>query len=96
MENIKTYLREGFNVTSAVAGIFGAWVVSSEGDIINTVRHYPIYSYQVEDDGWLLHLRDKTWFDESAELHFLEAFDKACLILGIKVNLKRNPVRRIT
>lgn len=95
MGGINHYLKESFNVTSGVAGQYGDWAVSNEGDIINIKRHYPIYSYQVNDDGWVLHLRDKTWFDKTTELNFLDAFEKACSILNIKVDLIKEHVRRM-
>lgn len=88
MENVKTFLKDVFNVTSDIIGRYGSWVVSKEGDIVNYRYRYPIYSYQVNDDTWLVHLRDKIWFDKRTESDFLEAFEAACSILNIKVELK--------
>jgi len=76
-----------YEVKSGVDSIYGDWVVSKAGDIVNIERRYPIYSSQVRDDRWLLHLRDKTWFERTS---FLAAFHRACEILGVTVTLKED------
>lgn len=67
---------------------FGDWVVTSDGDVINVENYYPIYSYQINDDEWLAQLRTKIWFSALCEVDFLKAFEKACNILKVKVELK--------
>ncbi len=84
-EEIEKVLKEGYNVQSNVEEIFGEWIVTSDGDLISLQHHYPIYSYQIDDDTWLLHMEGKTWFDEKCKQDFLKAFNKSCEIQNIKV-----------
>jgi len=86
-EVIKTIL-DGYDVHSNVDFVFGGWVVTSDGDVINVENYYPIYSCHINDDEWLAQLRTKTWFDAQCEVDFLKAFEKACNILKVKVELK--------
>lgn len=90
MEDIKTFLKDMYDVRSDVIGHYGNWVVTSDGDIINYEYAYPIYSYQVNDNEWLAQLRTKTWFNKKIETCFLEAFEAACSVLGVKVDLKES------
>lgn len=87
-EEIEESLKEMYNVQSNVEELFGEWVVTYDGDLISIKNSYPIYSYQIDDDTWLIHLEDKTWFDEVCKNDFIKAFKKACEILKIEVEFR--------
>ena len=76
---------EGYDIQSEVDSIYGDWVVTKDGDLINIKWTYPIYSYEVNHTHWLAHLKEKKWFERSS---FMDAFNRACKILGISVVLK--------
>lgn len=55
---------------------FGLWVVSSNGDIVSLDDdngHYHIYSYQVFDQDWIIHMKEKTWFTDEDEINLKKA-----------------------
>lgn len=68
-----------YEVKSGVDAVFGNWVVSNEGDIINVEYPYPIYSYQLHNgyEDWHEHLQEKTWYDPIVANCFKQAFDCA-------------------
>lgn len=71
-----------YNVKAGVEGVFGDWVVTSNGDVINVQFMYPIYSYQLDDgfDDWNEHLQEKTWYDASTEASFKKAYTLALVL----------------
>lgn len=72
-----------YDVKAKVESVFGDWVVTSNGDIINVEFMYPIYSYQLKDDGfedWNEHLQEKTWYDACTEKNFKQAYALALAI----------------
>lgn len=68
-----------YEVKSGVNTVFGNWVVSNEGDIINVEFTYPIYSAQLNYgyERWHEHLEEKTWYDATVANNFKLAFDCA-------------------
>lgn len=75
-----------YEINSDVDSIFGDWVVTTDGDLINIPRNYAIFSRDVNHDHWYLHLRgSKKWFEPDS---FLKAYTLACTILNIEVNLE--------
>ena len=83
LEEIKKVL-ESYDVKSDIDSIFQDWVVTTDGDLINVKDRCPIYSYEVNRNDWLVHLKEKKWFDRPS---FISAFKRACNILGISVDL---------
>lgn len=55
------------------------WFLSPEGDM-NHVSDYPIERSQLDDEDWLLHLMEKSWFDANT---FLPAYFEACRRAGL-------------
>lgn len=56
------------------------WYLSDRGDM-NHVSDYPIDADQLEDDDWILHLMEKSWFDANT---FLPAYYHACRLAGVQ------------
>ncbi len=75
---------EYYNVKSGINKIYGDWAVSNDGDVINCQYMYPIYSYQIknDDEEWLSHMHEKTWFDQNCEMNFLSAMQRAHELLS--------------
>lgn len=56
------------------------WYISKNGDM-NHISDYPIDSNQLEDDDWILHLMEKSWFDANT---FIPAYYRACRLAGVQ------------
>ena len=83
-ESIKEVF-EYYNVQSEVDSNYGNWVVSTDADVINVEKKYPIYTHQVKSgslDSWLDHMRKKTWFSRSEEEDFRKAYERAQELLS--------------
>lgn len=74
---------EMYDAASENINIFGDWAVNADGDIINVQMRYPIYSYQLKQEGyeglsgldyWVTHISFKKGFDVE---HFKEAYNLA-------------------
>lgn len=74
---------EMYDAASENINIFGDWAVNADGDIINVQMRYPIYSYQLKQEGyeglsgldyWVTHISLKKGFDVE---HFKEAYNFA-------------------
>ena len=74
---------EMYDAESENINIFGDWAVNADGDIINVQMRYPIYSYQLKQEGyeglsgldyWVTHISFKKGFDVE---HFKEAYNFA-------------------
>lgn len=74
---------EMYNAVSDNINIFGDWAVNEVGDIINIQMRYPVYSYQLNQEGyegligldyWVTHISLKKGFDVE---HFKEAYNFA-------------------
>lgn len=69
-----------YEVQSGVDSEFGNWVVSKDADVINVDKMYPIYTHQIKNstlDGWLNHMREKTWFNAQEDADFQNAYERA-------------------
>lgn len=69
-----------FDVKSGVDSEYGDWVVSKDADVINVEKGYPIYTHQIESssiDYWLDHMREKSWFNDTEDVYFQQAFNRA-------------------
>lgn len=77
----------------------GDWYVSDDGDMLfnrkggdeqtlKNLNYYPIYSHQLEDNDWVLHLAGKAWFDTKAYEDFKRAYFIACSIANVTPTLQ--------
>ena len=86
-ENEIKYVLESYDIYSDIDCVCGDWVVTKDGDIVNVIDKFPIYKSEVHHDHWLAHFKQKKRFDRSS---FLNAFNRACEILNINVELKED------
>ncbi len=71
---------EFFKVKSRVKKEFGFWAVSEDGDVVlhsPDCALYAIFSYQLQEQNWLEHLKTKEWFKEEVESNFPDALNYA-------------------
>ena len=69
-----------FNIQSKVDSVYGDWVVTEDGDLVNFVYPFAILHVNIEECDWLIEIKRKSWYDLGTEKHFLSAFDKALKI----------------
>ena len=70
-----------FNIQSDIDSVFGNWVVSSDGDVVNSLYPYAILSIHLEDTDWLNKLKTKVWFRPECEQNLQNALERAKSIL---------------
>ncbi len=70
-----------FNIQSDIDSVFGNWVVSSDGDVVNSLYPYAILSIHLEDTDWLNKLKTKVWFRPECEQNLQNALERAKTIL---------------
>ena len=58
------------------------WFISEDGSIRASRAEYTIFSGELANDHWLLHLMSKRWFDANT---FIPAYFEACRRRGLKV-----------
>ena len=81
LEKVKDVLNY-YGVDSGVRSIYGNWVVSNDGDLVNIIHMYPIYSYALSrvDVGFRFNLMSKDWFDIEESIMFDLAYKKAIVV----------------
>lgn len=81
LEKVKDVLNY-YGVDSGVRSVFGNWAVTNDGDLVNIIHMYPIYSHALSrvDVGFRLNLMDKDWFDAEESIMFDLAYKKAILV----------------
>ena len=62
-----------FNIQADIDSVYGNWVVSTNGDVVNSVYPYAIFSIHVKELDWLKKMKLKVWFKSECE----EALSKA-------------------
>jgi hypothetical protein len=85
LEKVKDVL-DYYGVESGVHSIFGNWVISNDGDIVNVKHMYPIYSYTLVevDVNFRFNLKSKDWFDFEESTMFEIAYNKAIIIAAMR------------
>lgn len=66
-----------FNIHSEIDSVYGNWVVTKNGDVVNHVYPYAIMSIHLYDIEWLSHLEEKVWFKSSCKENLREALERA-------------------
>lgn len=72
---------DGIYTQQKKAEVFGKWEVRKNGDMIYDKGRYAIYSTQISNDDWLLHIYEKKWNDFN---EFIPAYLQALRNAGIK------------
>ncbi len=70
-----------FNIQSDIDSVFGNWVVSSDGDVVNSVYPYAILAIHFRDTNWIAKMKTKVWFRPECEQDLQKALERAKSIL---------------
>ncbi len=66
-----------FNINSEVDSIWGNWVVSKNGDVVNARFPYAILSIHLYDKEWSEYLQQKVWFKDACKQDLENALKRA-------------------
>lgn len=70
-----------FNIQADIDSIYGNWAVSTEGDVVNCLYPYAIFSFHFKDADWLGKMKTKVWFKPECEESLSKALGRAKEIL---------------
>ena len=71
-----------FNIQSGIDSVYGNWVVSMDGDVINYLYPYAIFAIHLYDCDWIEKMRRKVWFKSECEIYLKNAIKRAESIHG--------------
>ena len=66
-----------FNIQSGIDSVYGNWVVSMDGDVINYLYPYAIFAIHLYDCDWIEKMRYKVWFKSECENNLKRAIERA-------------------
>ena len=66
-----------FNIHSEIDSVYGNWVITKKGDVVNYVYPYAIMSIHLYDIEWLSHFENKVWFKPYDKENFNNAIERA-------------------
>ena len=72
-------------ITSKPKQNFNLWIVSENGDIVSvddSNGHYRIFSYQILDEDWIEHMKEKWWVSKQDEIDLTQAINFARTIVN--------------
>lgn len=72
-----------FNLKSSADSVFGDWVVTKDGDVVNYVYPYAIFASMVMEQDWLLDIKSKVWYNKDTFSDIDNALKRAKEILMI-------------
>jgi len=72
-----------FNIHADIDSVYGNWVVSSDGDVINSVYPYAILAIHFKDTDWMEKMKTKVWFKSECEVYLRQALERAKTIIEI-------------
>ena len=70
-----------FNIQSEIDSVFGNWVVSKDGDVVNCVYPYAILAIHFRGTNWIAKMKTKVWFRPECEQDLQKALERAQSIL---------------
>jgi hypothetical protein len=71
-----------FNIHADVDSVYGNWVVSTDGDVVNCLYPYAILSIHFKDIDWIEEMKTKVWFKPGCEEFLGKALKRAKEIIG--------------
>ncbi len=71
-----------FNIQAEIDSVFGNWVVSTEGDVVNYLYPYAILSIHFKETDWIEKMKSKVWFRPECEESLSKALERAKEILN--------------
>ncbi len=66
-----------FNIQSEIDSVFGNWAVSKDGDVVNYLYPYAIFSIHLFEKEWTQVLKDKCWYLPECEDFLKNALSRA-------------------
>ncbi len=66
-----------FNINSEIDSVFGDWAVSKEGDIVNILYPYVIFSFLLNEKDWKVEVESEVWFKLEYTNSLILALDRA-------------------
>ena len=72
-----------FNIQAEIDSVYGNWVVSTGGDVVNCVYPYAILAIHFEEIDWIEKMRTKIWFKLECEEYLQSALKRANEILAM-------------
>ena len=73
-----------FNIQSDIDSVYGNWVVSTNGDVVNCLYPYAILAIHFEDVDWIEKMKQKVWFRPECEDDLQKALERANEIIKKK------------
>lgn len=74
-----------FNIESEIDSVFGNWAVSKNGDVVNYLYSYAIFSIHLNNSDWIRKLKNKVWFKSKCIEDLTNALDRAKKIVNEKI-----------
>lgn len=71
-----------FNIQAGVDSVYGNWVVSTNGDVVNVLYPYAILAIHFNEADWIEKMRTKVWFRPECEESLRLALKRANEILN--------------
>ena len=66
-----------FNIQADIDSVYGNWAVSTDGDVVNCLYPYAIFSIHLNGTDWIEKMKQKVWFKSESEEALEEALDRA-------------------
>lgn len=74
-----------FNIQADIDSVYGNWVVSTDGDVVNSVFPYAILAIHFYDTNWVEKMKSKVWFKPECEMSLRQALNRANEILCVQL-----------
>lgn len=71
-----------FNIDGEIDSVFGNWAVSENGDVVNYLYSYAIFSIHLNDNDWIEKLTKKVWFKSKCVEDLTKALDRAKTVIN--------------
>ena len=66
-----------FNIHADIDSVYGNWVVSTDGDVVNCLYPYAILAIHFKDTDWMEKMKTKVWFKPEFEESLSNALNRA-------------------
>lgn len=73
-----------FNIQADIDSVYGNWVVSTDGDVVNCLYPYAILAIHFKDINWMEEMKAKVWFRSECVDALQKALERAKEIKLIK------------
>lgn len=73
-----------FNIQADIDSVYGNWVVSTDGDVVNCLYPYAILAIHFKDIDWMEEMKTKVWFKPDCEDALINALQRARSVIDNK------------